>query len=66
MRTFLRITSVLTLMIAGVAMRPKNAMADYALPKGCWYTPPEPMACNICASTCNGLINQQCCIIVAL
>ena len=30
--------------------------------KGCWYTPPDPPACDICGWSCG--VGQKCCEIV--
>jgi len=31
--------------------------------RGCWFTPPNPPACDTCADSCNP--GQKCCVILS-
>lgn len=31
---------------------------------GCWFTPPDPPACSVCADACN--TGQKCCLIFSV
>ena len=37
---------------------------DAGIIKGCWFTPPNPPACDICRDNCNP--GQNCCVIIHL
>jgi hypothetical protein len=38
--------------------------SDEELKSGCWFTPPDPPACDLCGDRCNP--GQKCCIKIVL
>ena len=62
-RRLLNVAALLTGSIMGFTV---NGMADddYGIKKGCWFEPPAPPSCQICADQCHP--GQQCCIVIPL
>lgn len=66
MRTRWKLTIITALFGFGLSMgnliAPKDVKAQGPTPKiyGCYYSPPEPPACNYCLEGCN-THGQQCC-----
>jgi len=64
MKNLIRSIAALGIVAAGLVLMPKPAIADVGIIKGCWYTPPDPPACDICQKSCDK--DQECCIILHL
>jgi len=62
MQKILRGLAIFTVIAAGTTLHARPALADIGIIKGCWFTPPNPPACDICADSCNP--GQNCCIIL--
>jgi len=66
MRKIMMGLASLTMAAAGIALRPKDAQADYSIIHGCWFYEGTTPGCNICADQCATWANQNCCIILHL
>lgn len=64
MRKIIMGLASLTMAAAGIALRPRDAQADYGIIHGCWFYSGQTPGCNICADNCNPY--QNCCIILHL
>lgn len=42
----------------------RNGSAEDEIKSGCWFTPPDPPACDLCGDRCNP--GQKCCIKIVL
>ena len=62
MQRLLRGLAAATIIVAGASMHVQTAQAEASWFHGCWFTPPNPPACDSCADNCNS--GQRCCLIL--
>jgi hypothetical protein len=60
-----RVVTVFALAALGMgSLAARAGAAEDEIKSGCWFTPPDPPACDLCGDRCNP--GQKCCIKIVL